>query len=150
MSTSIPPEKHESTLSNDTTTATTTTPLLPPPTSDSTLTPSHHLELLDKKRSRLAWAGAVTAGAVVLLTGGIATAFIGWILIRRFPVTDLFKPGLLVNLPSMSFVVSEGEKFENDGSSETTASLRALTISALAVSGVPPPLDIAISAGGLE
>lgn len=96
--------------------------------------PPYRLEVLDKKRSRLAWAGAVTAASVVILTGGIATAFIGWILFRRFPPEDAFEPGLLVRLPRASFVVSEGEKFENDGSSDTTASLRALTISALAVS----------------
>lgn len=111
--------------------------LRPPPAekivSTSALRPEYRLEVVDKKRSRLEWAGALTAGVVVTLTGGIATAFLGWILIRRFPVKDAFQPGLLTSLPKANFIVSEGEKFENDGSSDTTASLRALTISALAV-----------------
>lgn len=101
-----------------------------------TLTNDSDASLVSTRRrrsSRLTWTGLLTTLFVFALTAGPATALVGWILRRQFDGRQEYGTSLFDALRKDSFIVDEGFKEANAGTSQTTSALRALTISSFAV-----------------
>lgn len=96
---------------------------------------SANSELIASRRrsSRLTWTGILTCLFIFLLTAGPATALISWVFARRFDGHQEYQVSPFDTLGKGAFTLDEGSKEANAGTSQTTATLRALTISSFAV-----------------
>lgn len=87
-----------------------------------------------KRRSNtLSWAGVLTTLLVFILAAGPATALVVWIVVRRFRSDQEYQVASFDTLRKGTFTLDEGSKEANEGATQTTAALRALTISSFAV-----------------
>lgn len=96
--------------------------------------PEPSLVAVRKRRSnRVTWTGVLTTLLVFILAAGPATALVVWIVVRRFRIDQEFQTPSFDTLRKGTFTLDEGSKLANDGTTQTTAALGALTISSFAV-----------------